>query len=272
MSAAIGKNIKRVLYGTIPYAFLRIFHPGSSKLPYYKFLKDHEYSRYVYDFAREYLEKDIPVYTNKEKELPYVIHSERKLYFPRTYSDSKVRNTYRALLIEQDTRHPHHYVESLNEFENKTLLDIGAAEGFTSLEAIEKVKYVYLFECDPGWLEALTATFEPWKEKVQIIRKYIGKRTQGDTLTLDDFMKDKPRNDLFLKMDIEGAECDALEGSKELFATASRMDFAICTYHRKNDVKRISAFLNRFGCAYTPRPGYMYVKHRLRTAVVRGNI
>lgn len=271
MPSAIGKNIKRTLYGTIPYVFLRIFHPSSSKLGYYKFLKDHEYSRYVYGFAREYTEMEIPVYTDCEKGLPYVMHAGRKLYFPRTHSGPKVKNTYRALLIEQDTRHPHHYADSLNEFENKTLLDIGAAEGFTSLEAIEKVKGVYLFECDPGWLEALTATFEPWKEKVYIIRKFIGNRTQGDTLTLDEFMKDKPKNDLFLKMDIEGAECDALEGSKKLFATASGLDFAICTYHRRNDVKRISAFLNRFGCTYAPRPGYMYVKHRLRTAVLRGH-
>lgn len=108
----------------------------------------------------------------------------------------------------------------MEEFRGKTLLDIGSAEGFTALDTIEVTRFVYLFEYEDKWIEALQATFEPWKEKTMIVKKYISDHDDDVNAALDNFLKDKSRKDIFLKMDIEGAECMALQGCMELFAKA----------------------------------------------------
>lgn len=167
-------KLKSILYGTLPFYYTKVFEPSSPKLAYYDYFRKRGYTRYPYDFAAEYLEMSIAVQWDKEKELPYVMHrGSKRLYFPREYSTSKIEKCYRALLIEQDVRHPHHYADSVEEFRGKTLLDIGSAEGFTALDTIEVTRFVYLFEYEDKWIEALQATFEPWKEKTMIVKKYI---------------------------------------------------------------------------------------------------
>lgn len=272
MAKSFSKTIKKYIYGDIPYLCTKIIHPDSKKLKYYKYFKDNGYVRPPYDFAHEYLNMPVEVYDDNGKGLKYVMHREmKKLYFPKSYPSSKIVNLYRMLMLEQDLRSPHHYVDSLDEFNGKTMLDIGSAEGMTSLDAIEHVNFIYLFECEPKWIEALNATFEPWKEKVQIIKKYISNRNDEMFQTLDDFFKDKPKTDLFLKMDIEGEERNALSGANSLFAKTSNLDFAICTYHKKDDEKIISSFLDKHNCKYVPREGLFYTGHSLRTCLLRGS-
>lgn len=272
MSQSIIKNIKKFIYGAIPYAFTKTFHPESPKIKYYKYIKEHDYTRHIYDFAPSYINMHVEVMEDKEKELRYVLHAgSKKLYFPGDYSVEKIQKNYRNLIIEQHQEHPHHYIDTLTEVENKTILDIGAAEGIFSLSVIEKAKLVYLFECEPKWIKALEATFEPWKEKVIIIRKYISDTNSENQQTLDTFFEDKSTENLFLKMDIEGAECRALAGAEKLFSTATNLDFAICTYHRTNDAKDIAVFLDKYACNYILREGYMYIKHRLRPGLIRGH-
>lgn len=269
---SILKDLKTFIYGTIPYVWMSLLFPDSPKRNYYKFLKDYGYMHYPYEFAGKYITMPIDIKKDKERDLLYVMHrGNKKLYYPRGYEKEMIDKNYRALLIEQDPKHPHHYVDSLEEFAGKTFLDVGSAEGFTSLDAIEHVRFIYLFEFESKWVEALQATFEPWKEKVVIVEKYVGKKNDVLNVTLDTFFKDKPKDDLFLKMDIEGAECDALRGAEGLFAEARSLDFAICTYHRKDDKKNISAYLDQKGCTYFHRDGYLYARHRLRTALIRGH-
>ena len=117
-------KLKSILYGTLPFYYTKVFEPSSPKLAYYDYFRKRGYTRYPYDFAAEYLEMSIAVLWDKEKELPYVMHrGSKRLYFPREYSTSKIEKCYRALLIEQDVRHPHHYADSVEEFRGKTLLD-----------------------------------------------------------------------------------------------------------------------------------------------------
>ena len=265
------KRIKTFVHGTCPYIWLKIFNPHSPKLNGYKYLKEHGYTHHPYDFAGKYLKASVIIEKDEARDLFYVKHSgNKKLYYPRGYTEKKIEGNYRALRIEQDINHGHHYLDSLDEVTGKVFLDIGSAEGMTSLDVIEKVKRVYLFEFEPGWVEALQATFEPWKGKVVIVNRYVGKSCTDLCITLDEFFKDKPKDSLFLKMDIEGAECEALEGADRLFQEATNFSFAICTYHRRNDEKQISAYLDRHNCSYSAREGYMYVKHRFRTALVYG--
>lgn len=101
--------------------------------------------------------------------------------------------------MEQDLRSPHHYLDSIEEVKGKIFVDVGSAEGFTSLEVIEKASHIYLFEQDKLWIEALNATFGPWKEKVSIIPKFVGNNNSEQETTLDAFSKIKIKNNFLLK-------------------------------------------------------------------------
>lgn len=265
-------NFKILLYGWIPYFFYRIFSPESPKITCYKFIVKRGYkSHFLYDFTLDYDRMPIQVYRDGDNELNYVLHTgNKKLYFPRGYTRQKIEKMYRSLLIEQDIRSPHHYVDSVEELRGKVLLDIGGAEGMTSLDSVDLVSFIYIFECEPEWIEALLATFAPWKDKISIVEKYISNRNDATNQTLDDFFKDKPKDNLFLKMDIEGEERNALAGSEKLFSMAKNLQFAICTYHKKDDKKIISFILDKYNCKYKARDGFFYHRHKLRVCLLRG--
>ena len=75
---------------------------------------------------------------------------------------------------------------------------------------------------------------------------------------------------LFLKMDIEGAECDALNGARMLFSKAKNMTFVICTYHRRNDAKIIMDYLREHHCTWSIPEDLFYIKHSFRICLVKG--
>ena len=148
-------------------------------------------------------------------------------------------------------------------------MDVGCAEGYSSLEIIDEAKHVYLFEQDEQWLEAIRATFEPWQDKVTIVQKYVSDHNSSREQTLDDFFNNQTDEHLFLKMDIEGAERHALAGCKNLFQNCQKLDFAICTYHLHDDEAVISAFLDKNNCTYTNQKGFF--RHKIRSVVMRGS-
>jgi 16S rRNA A1518/A1519 N6-dimethyltransferase RsmA/KsgA/DIM1 with predicted DNA glycosylase/AP lyase activity len=56
---------------------------------------------------------------------------------------------------------PHQYQTSYFQVKkNDILLDVGCAEALFSLDVIDKVKKVILFESDSVWFDPLKATFE----------------------------------------------------------------------------------------------------------------
>lgn len=74
--------------------------------------------------------------------------------------------------------------------------------------------------------------------------------------TVDSLIRDLPRKDLsFLKMDIEGAEPNALRGSAESIARC-RPRMGLSIYHNLSDFREIPAFIDAVA------PGYrFYLKH-----------
>jgi Methyltransferase FkbM domain len=224
---------------------------------------------YPYPYMLEYQKKEIQVELDKEQNLPYVLHQNRRLFFPEFYTEEKVKKDYRALLIEQDIRSAHRYVVNYDDLKNRTLLDVGAAEGIFSLDTIELTKRVVLFERESYWLKPLNATFAPWKDKVTLVEKYVGNKSEGIFVTLDGFLSDDLRENLFIKMDIEGAERLALEGAAKTLEFGRNIQLAVCTYHRKNDPEYIAGLLQRHGFSTEFTDGLMYWNKRVSKGVVR---
>ncbi|MBI3220927.1 MAG: FkbM family methyltransferase [Bacteroidetes bacterium] len=236
----------------------------------FAFMGKHGLTSYPNEYALEYKGKEIDVLVDGEQQLPYVIHRGKKLYFPHFYDEQKVKKDYRALLIEQDERAAHRYVRSYQELTNRTLLDVGAAEGVFSLDAIELTKQVILFECEEHWQKPLQATFEPWRDKVTVVKKYIGDKTSGVFITIDDYLMDKTAENLFIKMDIEGAERMALQGAHATLSKSKNVQVAICTYHRPGDPEYMNELLNSYGYTTEFTQGLMYWNKRLSKGIIRG--
>lgn len=261
------KKLKSFIYGTIPYYCSRLFCSHSVGIPFYRYIHTCGYTHHLYLFRHEYLNLTVQIETDPVNGLTYVLHHGKKLYFPGNMESGKIRGLYKALVMEQDIRSPHHYLDSPEEVKGRTFLDIGSAEGLVSLDIVEWVDKIYLFECDLAWIEALKATFAPWKDKVFIVNKYISDVDDDKNQTLDHFLEDKSRENLFLKMDIEGAERKALKGGAKLFAEVKDLKYAICSYHLRDDEKVISEFLSGYAHEYRIQRGY--VNKRVRAVVFR---
>jgi hypothetical protein len=201
---------------------------------------------FPYHFQDKYKKSEVEVFVDAKNGLKYVIENDRKLYFKRKSSERGVKRNYNALRIEQDVESAHRYLTQSFEVEDGDILvDVGAAEGNLPLSVMHKVKKVYLFETDPKWIEALQATFEPWKEKVEIINKYVSDKNNDTHVTLDTFFKDKEPF-TFLKVDAEGAETSILEGCRTILAENKPMKIAMATYHKPHDAEEIELFINQY--------------------------
>ncbi|GHT59064.1 hypothetical protein AGMMS50239_04870 [Bacteroidia bacterium] len=262
----------RSLEGNLKSKFIYLFRnilPDTKKNRLYAFMGKYGLNALPYPFILEYNAMHIDCLFDEQLNIHYIIHSGKKLYFPKSYKKEQVIENYRSLISEQDFRSPHQYVKDLNRLKRKTLLDIGAAEAIFSLSVIELVKHVYIFECEEFWVEALTATFAPWKDKVTIVQKYVGDTNDEHTITIDRFLEDKEKSNLFLKMDIEGYEQAALKGASDTLKEAHDIDFSICTYHKKNDAIEIAKILRSYNLEYERTDGYLYFAKELRRVIIR---
>ena len=232
-------------------------------------------SVFPYEFTKKYRPGDNVIYTDNSCNMKYVLHGNKRMYFPKGQDETGAQRYYRSLLVEQDIDSPHRY--EYGEFhvrEGDIVADVGAAEGIFGLSVIEKIKKLYLFECSEPWIEALKKTFGPWKEKVVIVNKYISDHCDDTHITLDDFLDGNPVN--FIKADIEGAELSLLNGAKKTLSSQHDLRIVLCTYHRQNDAKDLDEILKAHGFQTGFSKGYMifiYDKNLappyLRKAVIR---
>ena len=259
------KEILKHIGNKIYYSFIS---PKSEKEKAYKAWGIAGYSPYPYVWKKEYDRRHYDVMVDSENGFPYVLHNGKRLYFKRN-SENSAEAVYRALLIEQDKRSAHRYVNSYEELKGKTLLDIGTAEGIFTLDTIEYIDHAYLFECDEAWIEALETTFAPWREKITIVRKYVSDVDDENNVTLDTYFKDKSSENLFLKMDIEGYERKALKGAVHLLTTSQQISGSVCIYHLHDDEAVITNLLSSNGLKTEIQPGYLYFEREMRPAIVR---
>jgi len=217
------------------------------------------YTNFVfpYDFVEKYDPKKIDVFFDPESCMRYALYEGEKLFFPKIMSVNQIKDCVNDILISQDSASAHRYHD--DDFyveEGDIIADMGAAEGFWALSNVRKARKVYLFECDKEWIPALQKTFEPWKEKVDIIQKFISDANSNNTFTLDCLYAGNIEIN-FIKADIEGAEIQLLKGGVNTLSEQNNIKLLLCTYHRKNDAAELEQILKSYNFITSFSKGFM---------------
>lgn len=239
-----------------------------------KYLRKNRLRVFPYPFQYNYDRNDVSVFQDEKLGLNYILFEDKRLYFRRGSKPKDIQRDYNYLLIEQDLNSPHRYLAHDFKVEDGDIMvDVGAAEGNLPLSVIEKVKKVYLFETDTNWIEALEATFAPWKDKVEIVNKFVSNKNEANLVSLDQFFKGKERFS-FLKVDAEGAEADILNGAEGCISSTERLKIALCCYHKPNDEHVFKDHLEKRKFSVSFANGYMifrenFVPPYLRRGVLR---
>lgn len=219
------------------------------------YLKYNPLRMYCYPFYDEYLHKESDIQYDNKSKLYYGIYDGKKMYLSKKFNTlQKARAYFNAVTMEQDIRSPHCYWSDKGHCYEGIGVDLGSAEGIFALKIIEQVEHIYLIEADEQWVEALKYTFEPYQDKVTIIKKYIGKEDKDDHTKLDTLLLSKTIN--FIKMDIEGMELEALQGAEKVLLK-NEIKLAICVYHQKNDNELISQWLQKRGYHFKNTKGFV---------------
>lgn len=213
---------------------------------------------------------------DNEKDMLYVMHYGKRLYYPSDYTPEMVYGEYSFCCMEQDEDSPHRYLDSRFWVEaGAVVIDAGTAEGNFALEIIGQVKKLYLVECDSKWIPALEMTFAPWRDKVVIINKMLGDRVDETHTTIDDIAAGE-RIDI-IKMDVEGAEARALVGAEKTLQANPDIRCVIATYHAKGMEEKVIQYLHTEGFRTETTEGYVFYKNgaealwdmELRHALIR---
>lgn len=160
------------------------------------------------------------------------------------------------------------YFDIFPPVDDEVFVDAGAFDGQTESEILKwggsNIKRIYAFEADPANFEQCKTYYEEhgltekvtfigkglWKEHA-IMRIGNGQRSAGSQIssegkneievtTLDDEIGDE--NITFIKMDIEGAELNALKGAKRTIVKY-KPRLAICIYHKPEDIYEIPEYI-----------------------------
>ena len=237
------------------------------------FLKEYGFHVYPYESLQKYNHADIEVFYDESNENGYVLVENKRLYFPCGWKTEQIKGSYNTLRMEQDMNSPHRYeTPDFSLREGDVIADVGAAEGIWALRNVENASKVFLFECDPGWCYALQKTFEPWKEKVIIVNKYVSNIVDYKNTTMDEIFRGQ-RID-FIKADIEGFESKMLIGSKEILKNNNNLNLLLCTYHGKDDAANFKELLEKCGFITEFSKGYMlcFYYHDLKEPYIRRGV
>lgn len=216
----------------------------------------------LFPYARLHTKKagDVEVFFDKEVALSYVLLDGKRLYYPCDTPRAVIqRGYYDEQLVSQHPESPHRYLTSdFNVQPDDVVVDCGAADGNFSLDVVDKVKKVYLFEPTERWQKPLAATFAPWKDKVVIVRKFLSDETNDVSVSLDYYFAGSSEPPTMIKMDIEGFEGRALKSGERLLRSPKGIrKVAVCTYHRQDDEHNLGTFLRACGFQTAPSKGYM---------------
>lgn len=169
-------------------------------------------------------------------------------------------------------------LENLVLSQNERFVDCGALDGSTSLNLLRycdnKVNKIWMFEPDGNNVKKVERAFAKEAVDYTIMQKgvwscetklHFDSRGNGcacvsldgneiiDTVKLDDILADE--NPTFIKMDIEGAELEALHGAEQTIKVY-KPKLAISVYHRLKDINDLPEII----LGYNPRYKF-YLRH-----------
>ncbi|MDR2803365.1 MAG: hypothetical protein LBB22_03630 [Treponema sp.] len=166
-------------------------NPDDEKEEVLKFLRKNPLEMIPYKYASVPPSYKIVVYDDGEGN-KYVLYDGKKIFFPNDWSVYQIKMVYTSLLREQQVKSPHRYeTDSICVRDGDIIADCGAAEGIWALSSVEKAGKIYLFECEENWIAALKKTFEPWKDKVEIVNKFVSDTNSGNNITIDEFFSNR---------------------------------------------------------------------------------
>ncbi|MBR1647333.1 MAG: FkbM family methyltransferase [Selenomonadaceae bacterium] len=183
----------------------------------------------------------------------------RKMFFPRDFEFTEINGEKFVINLtrEQEPTSPHLYIKGEHKINpGDIIIDAGVCEGNFALKYVDICSKMYLFECEPRWVEVLEQTFRDYRDKVTIIPKFLSDVTDDKNITLDDALPDFRGQNIFIKMDIEGAEPKALRGAKRIL-TNNRVKASVCAYHNADDCIRIKGIFRKYGYEVSTSNGWM---------------
>ena len=207
--------------------------------------------------SRDYKEDEIEVLFDEALKLKYVNYKKGKpIYFKKKWSKSRIQKALNQLYIEQDINSPHRYLTDDFNIDKETIVaDIGCAEANFSLDIVDKVKHIYLFETNNVWEEPLNATFRKYKDKITIVNKKFSNTDSKNSINGSKFLKEKGVS--FLKIDVDGHEDEVISNLEELISESKKMKIALCTYHSNDDFNKYSKLLQKYNYSIAHSKGYM---------------
>lgn len=201
----------------------------------------------------------------KESQLPYVIHKNKKLFFRANHTLVDVLELYQnyiqteRLLGNEDTEDAPHQYQSprVHVSDGDVVFDIGAAEGLFALDQIEKASHVVIVESDPEWIIPLKQTFAPYKDKVTIIQKFVSDTDTDTTISIENILSQFDYRSAFIKMDIEGYEQKSITAAERALRKGKGIKLSVASYHKQHDAEEMKSFFDDIGYFSEYSTGYM---------------
>lgn len=223
---------------------------------------------FPYEKTREF--PKVEVCFDRDKELPYVVHDGKRLYYPATWGTGTITYNYlNSVAVEGIlgtgclAKSPHGYLDSrFPAKEGAVVCDFGAAEGLVGLHLAERASRIVIGECDEKWLAPLKATFEPYAEKTTFVTEALGMEGGNGTCAriLAEVAADAGGNrPFFIKYDIEGAERFAIREAEAFFKNRGDITVACAAYHRQDDGRHLETLFRAWGYETAFSDGAMLV-------------
>jgi len=200
-----------------------------------------------------------------KRKMPFILHNNKRLYFPKSWDVEQAKGMYNILIVNENIlgggyteKAPHQYQN--NDFrvhKGDIVLEIGAAEALFSLDIIDLAKKIYIFEPKKIWRKPLQATFEPYKDKVEIIEKYVSNIDSADEVKLETCLKFDDSENFFVKMDVEGYEKLVIEDNISFFSKNTDIRVSCCTYHKHEDADDFKEIFTNLHYNIEYSEGYM---------------